>query len=64
MSAFVLEYGTESGGHVSADLDIDVVKYWAGEGLPTFEGPLDGFAVMYPAVVAEMVRNSALRVTD
>ena len=37
------------------------IKYWAGEGLPTFEGPLNGFAEAYPAVMEELLDRGAVR---
>lgn len=37
------------------------VKYWAGEGLPTFEGGLEGFAEAYPEVMEELLACGAVR---
>lgn len=40
------------------------IKYWAGEGLPTFEGPLDGFAIAYPRVMEELLDMGAVKKVD
>ena len=40
------------------------IKYWAGEGLPTYEGSLDGFAKEHPAVMQELLDMNAVKQTD
>jgi len=36
------------------------IKYWEGEGLPTFEGELDEFADAHPAVMEELLDCGAV----
>jgi hypothetical protein len=43
------------------DPEIDVVKYWVGEGLPNYEGGVEGFVALYPGVVAELVQRKVLK---
>jgi len=60
-TCFTLEVETRAGGLFTYDPEIDVVKYWKGEGLPDYEGWMEGFALAYPAVVAELVRRKVLK---
>lgn len=46
-----------------AELTGSNIKYWAGEGLPTFEGPLDGFEVAFPDVMVELIERKAVKVS-
>jgi len=39
-----------------AELTGPDIKYWPGEGLPEYEGGIDGFAECYPEMFALMVR--------
>lgn len=59
MPGFILEYTTRDGGLVV--LEGASVKYWASTGLPTYEGGSEGFEVMYPSVVAEMLARKIIR---
>lgn len=54
----VLEVQLENNGF--AELCGKRIKYWSGEGLPTFEGELDEFAVAYPVALEELVRCGAV----
>ena len=36
------------------------IKYYSGFGLPDFEGPLDGFALEFPAVMEELIKCGAV----
>jgi len=47
-----------------AELEGRNIKYWAGEGLPVFEGGLEGFATAYPQVMQELVDCNAVRKAD
>ena len=49
------------GGEVR--LEGDYVTYWAGEGLPTYEGPIDGLEQAHHEVLAELVERKAVKVT-
>ena len=40
------------------------VKYWEGYGLPSFEGPLEGFEKEYPEVIQELVERKVLKKND
>jgi len=44
-----------------ADLAGQDIKFWAGEGLPTYEGGLDGFAECYPDHFAELLRKGIVK---
>ena len=59
MSNFILEYGTKAGGLVV--IEAASVKYWAGTGLPTYEGDSEGFEKLYPEVVEEMLARKIIR---
>ena len=61
MTCFTLEVETRAGGLVVYDPEIDVVKYWVGEGLPNYEGGVEGFVALYPGVVAELVQRKVLK---
>lgn len=60
-ACFTLEVETHSGGLFTYDPAIDVVKHWEGEGLPDYEGCMEGFAALYPAVIGELVRRKVLK---
>lgn len=59
MSGFILEYETKAGGLVV--MEGDSMKYWAGTGLPTYEGGSEGFEELYPEVVEEMVARKIIK---
>ena len=40
------------------------VKLWVGEGLPTYEGPIDGLEEYYPAVFAELIERKLIKPTN
>jgi hypothetical protein len=63
MTCFTLEVETRAGGLFMFDPESDTVKYWVGEGLPNYEGGMEGFAATYPEVVAELVSRKALKKT-
>lgn len=44
-----------------AELTGPDVKFWEGQGLPTYEGGLDGFEVCYPARMAELIRRKLVK---
>jgi len=58
MAVFILNYEFKDGGY--AELDGQDVKYWAGEGLVTYEGGLDGFAELYPRCIDELITKKLL----
>jgi hypothetical protein len=60
-TCFTLEVETRAGGLFTYDPEIDVVKYWEGEGLPNYEGWMEGFALAYPSVIAELVHRKVLK---
>lgn len=37
------------------------VKFWEGEGLPVYEGGLDGFAACYPAHMQTMIEAKLVK---
>lgn len=37
------------------------VKYWAGFGLPTFEGTIDQFSEEYPRIFEQLRKSKAVR---
>ncbi len=37
------------------------VKYWAGEGLPTFEGSLDAMKEVHPVEFSYLIKRKAVR---
>lgn len=49
------------GGEVR--LEGNQVTYWAGYGLPTYEGPIDGLEQAHPEVLSELIARNAVRVT-
>jgi hypothetical protein len=38
-------------------------KYWEGEGLPNYDGPLEGFAEMYPSQMQHLVDRKIFKAT-
>ena len=62
--SFVLEYGSVSGEyHVSIDwaLPLPVTVYGKDSTLPEYRGNIANFAILYPAILAEMLDFGALR---
>lgn len=58
MHTMILEYEFSDGA--AAQLEGPNIKYWAGEGLPVYEGSLEGFAEAYPAQFAELLRKGII----
>lgn len=59
MAGMILNVNLTRNGY--AELEGRKIKYWAGEGLPTFEGELNEFASAYPAVMEELLDCGAVR---
>lgn len=59
MSCMILEFETKAGGLVV--IEGSAVKYWEGEGLPTFEGDLEGLAEMFPTVMKELLAKGIVK---
>lgn len=55
----ILEYEFKDGALVA--LEGDDAKFWAGSGLPDYDGGLDGFAVLYPDRMAELIARKIIR---
>ena len=58
MTGFTMEYTTKRNELVV--IEGAVVKYWAAEGLPTFEGDLEGLEKFAPSVIAEMLKRGII----
>lgn len=43
------------------EMEGPAVKYWAGLGLPTFEGDMDTFAESHPHVIQELLKLGAIK---
>lgn len=59
MTGFILEVDLPDGDAVC--IDGDNVKYWAGFGLPTYEGGMEGFATLYPQVIEYLLKRRLIR---
>jgi hypothetical protein len=44
-----------------AILEGSSVKYWAGQGLPTYEGGLDGLAILFPKVIKQLLATGLIK---
>jgi hypothetical protein len=55
----VLQSVLSNGGEV--ELIGPNVKYWAGTGLPDYEGGIDGLREAFPAVFAELLQRKLIR---
>jgi len=62
MAGFTLQIELPDNGYV--EILAQNVKYWAGEGLMTYEGGLDGFNILYPAIVQHLVNKKILKETS
>ena len=59
MTGFTLEFTFKDNSLIV--IEGQSVRYWIGEGLPTFRGSLDEFAARYPEKIAELVKHKVLR---
>ena len=59
MARMILEVEFKGGGF--AELCGPDIKYWSGQGLPDYEGGLDGFAECYPMEWAELLRRRLVK---
>lgn len=59
MTMMLIEIELRDGGCVQ--LEGDTLKYWAGEGLPNYEGSIAGFAFAYPEVFSRLLAMGAIR---
>lgn len=59
MSALILEIDMPKGAFVT--IEGSTLKYWAGQGLPDYEGSFEGFETMYPGEMAYLVKVGALK---
>lgn len=55
MAGMIIEF--EFKDHALVVLEGSTAKFWLGEGLPTWEGPLDGFANEYPDRIAVLLKE-------
>ncbi len=42
----------------------DMVKFWEGEGLPNYEGTIDGFTEKYPTQLQELLDKGIMTRTE
>jgi hypothetical protein len=61
MSSFTLEVETHAGGLFLFDPATDTVTYWVLDGLPDYEGGMEGFAALFPDALAELVARKVLK---
>lgn len=54
MAKFTLSY-TFADGSFLEEQDGGTYKYWEGQGLPDYEGPIEGFAKKYPELMEHLV---------
>lgn len=60
MAGFRLEYTFYDGSCI--EIDGKQVKYWIMEGLPDFEGDLDGFAKALPLHMEVLFKSGLVRI--
>ena len=48
----------------AATLEGPNIKFWAGCGLPSYEGSLEGFAKLYPSQLAELLKRGLVKTDD
>ena len=60
MAGFRLEYTFYDGAYI--EIDGNRVKYWIMEGLPDFEGDLDGFAKTFPLHMEVLFKSGLVRI--
>ena len=59
MAYMILEY--EFKDRAFAELSGPNIKFWSGEGLPVYEGGLEGFELVYPIYFAELLNKKVVR---
>ena len=59
MCGFTLEFTFSDNAFVS--IEGQNVRYWIGEGLPTFRGTLDHFAELFPERIKELMAHKVIK---
>lgn len=60
MAGFVIGYEFKrSNSYI--EIDNGNVKFWLGEGLPDFEGDLEGFNTMFPEFMQELINRKIVK---
>ena len=59
MGYMILEFNFKD--KAFAEIQGNNIKFWASEGLPSYEGSLDGFAEPFPLHMAELITNKAVK---
>lgn len=59
MATFTFNLELKNNGYI--ELSGQRVKYWSGEGLPVFEGNLDGLNEAYPGVIQELIDQGVIQ---
>lgn len=59
MAYMILEFTFKD--NAFAEIAGTTIKFWANDGLPTYEGGLEGFETLYPLYMTELVRNKAVK---
>ena len=59
MGYMILEY--EFKDNAFAELSGPNIKFWSGEGLPVYEGGLEGFEVEYPKYFSELIKRKIIK---
>lgn len=60
MGYMILEFTFKNNAY--AEITGPNIKYWCAEGLPDFEGSLDGFAEAFPIHMAELIAKKAVKI--
>lgn len=58
-----IEYTAKCPGDYFAELCGDWCKVWKGEGLPVYEGTIEGLAVDHPEFLGELIARRIVRPT-
>ena len=60
MGYMILEYTFKD--NAFAELSGSNIKFWSGEGLPVYEGGLEGFESEYPKYFQELLTKKVIRI--
>lgn len=58
MAYMILEFTFED--NAFAEISGPNIKFWSGEGLPVYEGALEGFHTLFPEHMLELIHNKAV----
>ena len=59
MGYMILEFTFKD--NAFAEISGPDIKFWLGQGLPDYEGGLDGFAEVFPTYMAQLIAKKAVK---